>query len=327
MQALLTLAVGAVIILLLVLTVQSRSSFELDAEQYAGLHRLRVDRDILRLIDNHLERNRWYRKTGAWLGFLAATAYAAAQPGPSRFPAFPLPQILAGSLVGMACAEAYRIRDLPTRYRSADVAPRSVFDYRTQRAHYTLDVVLVAVVFAGIGAIVAGCRGGAELAPDVLPYVGLALAAVGFEHFLARRIVWRGQPAGDDDLVAADDHVRATALESIRLSALGFVLCMLVLIGAGFANASGAIGYRDSAGMVSRVPEFAESSAIRNGVVEWEARDGTVQRRAGVAIDYGHSRLPWSTIAGIAAIPVFLAAFGCWSRASRAAFDKRVAPL
>jgi hypothetical protein len=305
------------------------AAHHVDAHTYAAIHGLSTDADATRLIDNHLQRNAWYRRTGAWTAFLVVTAVSIArQSKGATFPLLPLPQILAGSLIGMALSEAYRLRDLAPADRVASLHVRTIDDYRPRAA--TWETAGLTVALLGAGAATAVLLSRRDLSGTSLVYLFIAFGAAAsvFERILSAKIVVRSQPAHDESLRRVDDHLRATALESLRIATNGFLLCMILGVGAIGARAVTPLTITHNDETV-RIYDAKQWQISLDGVEWTDSSDYTrVRRFADGAVgpsrvDDGNGR---KLLLGVVGLVLFAWAFGCWRAASRIAGDPLVRP-
>ena len=318
-----------VVALALTRAVRNTGALQVDTHRYAAIHGLSTDADAIRLIDNHLARNAWYRRTGAWSAFLVVTAVSIArQSKGATFPLLPLPQILAGSLIGMALSEAYRLRDLPAEDRVASLHVRTIGDYRPRSA--TLETAGLTLALLGVGTIAIVLLARRDLSGTDLVYlfVALGVAAFVFERTLSAKIVVRSQPAHNESLRRVDDHLRATALESLRIATNGFLLCMILGVGMIGSRAVTPLTITHNEETV-RVYDAKQYQVTTEGVEWTDSTDHTHVRRFADEsfrthrVDNGGGR---KLLLGVVGLFLFAWAFGCWRAASRIAGDPLVRP-
>lgn len=329
--AVVVLAVVLVAVVLLVVRAAGRGSA--DAERYVVVHGLSGDALTRRLVSNHLERNVWFRRTGAWVAFLVVVLLSLLRLRTSMsIP--PLPEVLAGSLIGMALAESYRLRDLPAGERLVSMEPRSVLDYRSKVAHAEPAFWTCVLIVAGVLGAALTHRHQVRGTGLIVAATVLGAASFVFERLLSNRIVQRGRPLLGDDLTIADDHLRASALESLRLATNGLVLCLVVAIGVAAMPALLPTEVQVRRGDV--VARIYDAKAIRQTPtsIEWTDRGDhvhvipydTLAERGDLVVRH-NTQGRWAALWWIVALVLSVWAWGCWRQASRVAYDRSVRPL
>lgn len=317
--------------ILVIVAVRSAAQRAVDPGRYVQAHGLAGDAMTWRLVSNHLERSAWYRRTGAWLAFAIVVVLSVLRLRTTPIP--PLPEVLAGSLIGMALAESYRLRDLPEGERMASMDPRSVYDYRSRAAH--AEPAFWACVLVVAGVIAAGLthrhhvRGTGLIIASML----LGAAAFVFERVLSERIVQRGRPLLAEVLTRADDHLRATALESLRLATNGFLICAVLTVGVTAAPVLLPTEVRAQGETLVRIYDAKEIRQSPIGI-EWTDRSEHVHvitfaslgAAGGETIRHGMQGR-WAFVWWVVAVVLSVWAWGCWRQASRAAYDRSVRPL
>lgn len=212
---------------------------------WSSHHHLTLSDSNRSLIASYLRRTRSLQVAGGAIGWLSSPVYIALTGRP-----FPLGDswvVLAvgGYLLGAAIAEVTFLRQPRRRsaVRVAALAPRALSDYVPGAMTWAIRtlpfaMVALAVIYAVIPKnpqrIV-----DPSLAFVVAASVVVVALAVLMEWFL-RAIVIRPQPAITNDLVAADDAIRAASIHS--LSAAGLALMLLstgwALVSVGGVSAS-----------------------------------------------------------------------------------------
>jgi hypothetical protein len=140
-----------------------------------------------------------------------------------------------GYLLGAAAAEAWAFRPEPGARRAASLSPRRVTDYVPRYAVVTLRVTTIAIVLLAAAwrfiPLDSVPRRTAVLhRPDlafVLSWTAAALVIWVLVEGTARRIVRRPQPITSQELVAADDAIRSTAMHGLIGAGLALVLGIL----------------------------------------------------------------------------------------------------
>jgi len=174
------------------------------------------------LLIAHLARTRRYRSIGAAVGWSIGLFEAVAD-----LPFGAYGGAFAGYFVGALLAEARSAGTQPPGPRRASLAPRRVAEYVSPTARW-LPVILG---LAAAAALVVPLRW--PPAPDrvqLVPPVAVAVTAVA----LAGVIVWargwivaRPQRLGAADLVAADDGLRASSIQTLS-GAGAALLCLMI---------------------------------------------------------------------------------------------------
>ncbi len=167
------------------------------------------------LVGRYLQRVRVHRWVGGLVGVLTSLAFGLSQ---SQVISIGIGQGspfgdlffggVAGVLVGSAMAETYRLRPSHST-RSAGLRPRTAPD----ETHLILAVVALLAVGTSVLGIVSGSR--ITLALGVL-----AVAVVGIQALVLRRILERRSPVLTEDLVEVNEMVRDHAARRISLEAL-----------------------------------------------------------------------------------------------------------
>jgi hypothetical protein len=184
------------------------------------------------VVAGYLRRTRTLQVAGAALGWVSSPVYIGLV---GRL--FPLGDswvmlAVAGYLVGAAVAEVTFLGRPRPRFtvRAAALVPRMLTDYVPAATVWTIRVLPVATVILAVIYALAPKDAQRGVDPSVAFVVAASLLAVAFavliEWFL-RTIVLRPQPAITNDLLAADDAIRAGSIHS--LSAAGVALLLLSL--------------------------------------------------------------------------------------------------
>jgi hypothetical protein len=228
------LAVSAVVGLAAVVFA-ARRPVERRMEVWAGRFGLRLTDSNRALVATYLRRTRSLRAVGGVIGWLASPAYVALTDRPFPLGGNALALALGGYLLGAVVAEA---TFLPRRRgkqdpRSASLVPRSLEDYVSPIRLWSLRLLALPTVALAVLYAVVPRQPGQPVDPSV-PYVfAVAVAIVAFAvavEAILRAIVARPQPAMSDELVAADDAIRASSIHALSGAAMG-----MLLVGAGWA--------------------------------------------------------------------------------------------
>jgi hypothetical protein len=185
------------------------------------------------LVGRYLRGTRTVQVAGAAIGFLASPVYVGITGRP-----FPLGDswvalAVGGYLVATVVAEATFLRRPPaTLVRAALLAPRTLSDYVPSATIWVIRTLpLLAVALSAVYALVPK-DSQRSLDPSatflLVASVVLVAFAIAIEAML-RAIVARPQPATSEDVVAADDAVRASSIHGLSGAAVA-----LVLLGAGW---------------------------------------------------------------------------------------------
>lgn len=162
------------------------------------------------VVARFVERSRRFRRTGAFVGFIAAATVwlvhqVATEPESQTVGLAAVAAVgLVGSLGGTVAAEAFRLRRHRDGTRTASLRPRD--DSLAEDGVTTVRERIVGVVaLAGVGLAVAfGSLLGGALA-------GMSLLLLAVRRWAQQRIVTRARPALPPDLVHADQAVRKLA--------------------------------------------------------------------------------------------------------------------
>jgi hypothetical protein len=182
------------------------------------------------VIRRYLLRGRRIRTSGALAGYTAYYIWVSFRHDDSGVSWFTA--TFAGYLIGAALAEIWAFRPEPGRIRSASLTPRRMTDYVPRLA-----VVLMRALPIAMIALVAAWPAFPERRfefprrdqwrPSLWPtlvWLGVALLLWLFVESTARRIVRRPQPMMSEDLIAADDAIRSTAIHGLMGAGLALML-------------------------------------------------------------------------------------------------------
>jgi hypothetical protein len=197
--------------------------------RWSSHHGLAVTDSNRSVVAGYLRRTRSLEVAGATLGWLSSPVYVGIVGRP-----FPLGDswvvlAVAGSLLGAALAELTFLgqrQPLPA-VRAAMLTPRMLTDYVPGAVMWAIRALPVAAVALAIAYAVAP----KDLQRSVDPSIGFMLAmallvvafAVLIDWFL-KTIVSRPQPAITNDLLAADDALRAGSIHALAAAALALIL-------------------------------------------------------------------------------------------------------
>jgi uncharacterized membrane protein len=216
---------------------------------WSSRHGLALTDSNRSLIASYLRRTRSLQVAGGALGWLSSPVYIALTARP-----FPLGDswvvlAVAGYLLGAAIAEVTFLRQPQFRsaVRVAALAPRALSDYVPGAMMWAIRTLPVATVVLAVIYAVLPKNPERVIDPSLAfmfaASVLVVALAVLIEWFL-RTIVVRPQPAITNDLIAADDAIRAASIHS--LSAAGLALMLLstgwALVSLGGVSASTQLG-------------------------------------------------------------------------------------
>ena len=184
------------------------------------------------VVAGYLRSTRSLQVAGAALGWVSSPVYVGLAGRP-----FPLGDswvmlAVAGYLIGAAVAEMTFLGQPRPRstVRAAVLAPRTLSDYVPAATVWTIRVLPIATVIVAAIYAIAPKDAQRGVDPSVAFVIAASILVVAFavliEWFL-RTIVRRPQPAIMNDLLAADDAIRAASIHS--LSAAGVALILLSL--------------------------------------------------------------------------------------------------
>lgn len=219
--------VGALVGLVgLVLALMPPSPARLDA--WARRHGFAPTVANRSLVAAYVRRTRALQVAGAAVGFLASPVYVGITGRP-----FPLGDswvalAVGGYLVATVVAEAAFLRRSPaTSVRGATLAPRALHDYVASATIWVIRILPVVAVALGVAYALVPKDPQRPLDPSVtfllVASAVLVAFAVAMEATL-RAIVARPQPATSEDVVAADDAVRASSIHGLSGAAVALML-------------------------------------------------------------------------------------------------------
>ncbi len=181
------------------------------------------------MVARYLRRTRTLQVVGATLGWLLSPVYIGVFGRPLPLGDNWVALAVGGYLVGAVAAEAsfLRPRRVPGAIRAATLSPRSPADYVSPATIWSIRLLpLVTVALAGTYAVIpkdplrAVDPSVTYLAVASLLIVAFALAA----DWILRAIVARPQPAISEDLVAADDALRACSMHGLAAAVVALIL-------------------------------------------------------------------------------------------------------
>jgi hypothetical protein len=191
------------------------------------------------LVGRYLRRTRTLQVAGAAIGFLASPLYVGITGRP-----FPLGDswvalAVGGYLVATVVAEATFLRRSPaTHIREAALSPRTLSDYVPSATIWVIRILPFAAVALGVVYAAVPKDPQRPLDPSAAFLLVTSLVLVGFAIAIEaalRAIVARPQPATSEDVVAADDAVRASSIHGLTGAAVALMLLCagweLVLVG------------------------------------------------------------------------------------------------
>jgi hypothetical protein len=181
------------------------------------------------VVDRYLRRTRALQVAGAGIGFLASPIYVGISGRP-----FPLGDswvalAVGGYLVAAVAAEATFLRPSPalTSDRAATLSPRRLTDYIPSATIWAIRSLPLVAVALSLVYGVAPKDPQRELDPSatlvLVVSAVLVVFAIAIETTL-RAIVARPQPAMSEDIVAADDAVRASSIHALSGAAVALIL-------------------------------------------------------------------------------------------------------
>jgi hypothetical protein len=211
-----SLGVPAVALLLALLPVR-RERLERFATTFGVTVTTTNGRELIR----YLERTRRYRSLGGVLGWMLGLTVPV-------LGAFAAKEVWAigGYLAGALLAELRTASAPPSGPRTASLVPRRVADYVSPTARFVLPV-LSALALAVLAFRVRYPLGDAEALDARLIAVSVALLAA-VVTLVRRHIVARPQRVALAELVAADDAVRASSMQTIT-GAGAALLCLAIV--------------------------------------------------------------------------------------------------
>ena len=214
-------------------------------ERWSSRHGLALTHANQAVVAGYLRRTRALQVAGAALGWLASPVYIDLVGRP-----FPLGDswvvlAIAGSLLGSIVAEVTHLRRSPSpaTIRAATLAPRTLFSYVPPATLWAIRALPGVTVVLAVLYVVAPKDPGRTVDPSVALVGVAALLMVVFalllEWFL-KAIVARPQPAITDDLLAADDSLRAASIHSLAAAGLALMLLSIgwALVALGDVSAS-----------------------------------------------------------------------------------------
>jgi uncharacterized membrane protein len=200
--------------------------------RWSSHHGLGLTESNRAVIAAYLRRTRALQFLGAGLGWVSSPVYIGLVGRP-----FPLGDswvmlAVAGYLVGAAVAEVVCLgRPRPrATVRAAALAPRTLFDYVPAASVWTIRVLPFATVILAVVYAIAPKNPQRGVDPSVAFVVAAAIVVVAFAaltEWFSRIIVLRPQPAITDDLLAADDAIRAGSIHSLSAAAVALILLSL----------------------------------------------------------------------------------------------------
>jgi len=218
-------------------------------ERWSAHHGLALMSVNRALVAGYLRRTRSLEVAGASLGWLASPVYIDLVGRP-----FPLGDswvvlAIAGSLLGSVVAEMTYLRRTPSRetVRAAILAPRTLSGYVPPATMWAMRVLPGVTVVLAVLYAVAPKDPGRTVDPSVALVGATAVFVVAFslvfEGFL-KAIVGRPQPAITDDLLAADDSLRAASIHSFSAAGLALMLLSIgwALVALGDVSANAQLG-------------------------------------------------------------------------------------
>jgi hypothetical protein len=233
------------------------------------------------LIAGYLRRTRSLQVAGAAIGWVSSPVYFGLVGRP-----FPLGDswvmlAVAGYLVGAAVAEVTFLGQPRPRstVRAAALAPRRLSDYVPAPSVWTIRVLPIAtVILAAIYAIAPkDAQRGVD--PSVAFVIAASILVVAFavliEWFL-RAIVRRPQPAITNDLLAADDAIRAASIHSLSAAGVALILLSLgwTLLSLGGVTANAQLGALSSGFGVACDLGALIAWIVLGHVTTWRVRRG-----------------------------------------------------
>jgi hypothetical protein len=190
------------------------------------------------MVARYLRRTRTLQVAGATVGWLLSPVYIGVFGRPLPLGDNWVALAVGGYLVGAVAAEAafLRPRRAPGAIRAATLSPRSPLDYVPSRTIWSIRLLpVVTVALAGTYAVIPKDPLRA-VDPTVSYFVVASLLVIAFAlaaDWILRAIVARPQPALSEDVVAADDALRACSMH-----ALAAAVVALILLSSGWALVS-----------------------------------------------------------------------------------------
>jgi uncharacterized membrane protein len=200
--------------------------------RWSSHHGLTLTDSNRAVIAGYLRRTRALQVLGAGLGWVSSPVYIGLVGRP-----FPLGDswvmlAVAGYLVGAAVAEVVFLGQARPRstVRAAALAPRALFDYVPAATVWTIRVLPFATVILAVVYAIAPKDPQRAVDPSVAFVVAASIVVVAFAaltEWFSWTIVLRPQPAITDDLLAADDAIRAGSIHSLSAAAVALILLTL----------------------------------------------------------------------------------------------------
>ncbi len=196
------------------------------ADRWANGHGLVLTETSRPMVYRYLGRARRFRIVGALVAYLASIGLTLATGGQHVAIGF-WQLIMIGYLTGTVVAELSLRRPPPGTMRSASLSPRGVHDYLPAWTVWGTRIAATASIGLALGAGISG----ASLTGLRFPwFVTLALVAVGLNvvlEILERTISGRPQPVVSDDLLVADQAIRASSIHAVGGAGLAIVLLIV----------------------------------------------------------------------------------------------------
>ncbi len=229
------LGLGAALALA-VLALVVRAPSEARLPSWASRHGLELTEANRPVVAAYLRRTRIFQTAGAAIGWLASPVYVGISGRPFPLGGNWVALTVGGFLLGAVTAEATFLRRSRARslVRSAALVPRALPDYIPAPTTWALRILpLLIVVFAVLYAAVPKDLQRSVDQPSVVFLLVVSILLVGFAlviETILRAIVARPQPVVRQDLVEADDAIRANSIHALSAAAVA-----VLLLGAGWA--------------------------------------------------------------------------------------------
>lgn len=198
-------------------------------DKWSARYGLTLTDTNLFLVVRYLRPTRGLRLIGAGLGWLVSPVFVALTG--QGIPLFGISVMVAivGYILGAVVAETAFARPFGTRseVRLASLAPRALLDYVPSVSIWSLRVLAAITLGLAVLFTVMPRHPQSPGDPSLALVIGIALLLTGFAFAVERilqRIVERPQPAGDGEIVAADDAIRASSIHSVSGAGVGMLL-------------------------------------------------------------------------------------------------------
>lgn len=254
----------SIVILIGLIVIAAQAFSRLQPEKFLADHRLEITTQACQYARRYLERDRWYRTLGAWVGLCVAVASSTVLNLPSGFGTLHIAAIVAGSSVGVIWAARAPRYERPAQ-RGASLQPRYLDDYTTARMR-RWEVAADMICCGSLLALTAAMTQASERVGSRWALAGTAVAALCLPAIsrAQRTIVAAPRPLADPHLIAVDDARRASVVQSLHHCALALAACGLTVACSGFFVLSSRWEVRDHEVPIYR-SNIAQSASFSSG--------------------------------------------------------------